>query len=276
MFRDGRPIREEPVLGVVAAGSGCDLVRSFGVPGTRSPPPAPRRGEHLRPRPDEDLRDEPGRRASDAVRAQPGSGGDGAQQVACAAKAPAWLGGSRRFYLLVRLPEDEGRASSSTTRAPGRGEAWNVVVANAQFTDGGLRLSPRPSRGTGCSTPSCSRTPLGRVHAAAAAVPPRRPRPGSAHQGAEGRIRFEMRPSARCRCSRTASHSGRRRRPGSSGRSCSNCERAVPRTDRRAADEASGGDLDALVVALPDLAYLAGYDPMPLRHPAGDRASAEP
>ena len=33
MFREGHPIREEPVLGVIGAGSGCDLVRSFGVPG---------------------------------------------------------------------------------------------------------------------------------------------------------------------------------------------------------------------------------------------------
>jgi Xaa-Pro aminopeptidase len=37
---------------------------------------------------------------------------------------------------------------------------------------------------------------------------------------------------------------------------------------RRAADEASGADLDALVVSpSPDLAYLAGYDPMPLPRP---------
>ena len=44
MFRDGRPIQEEPVLGVVAAGSGCDLVRSFGLPddteGRLAPRPA--------------------------------------------------------------------------------------------------------------------------------------------------------------------------------------------------------------------------------------------
>ena len=35
MFRDGRPIMEEPVLGVVPAHSGCDLVRSFGLPRRR-------------------------------------------------------------------------------------------------------------------------------------------------------------------------------------------------------------------------------------------------
>ena len=33
MFRDGRPIVEEAVLGVVAANTGNQLVRSFGLPG---------------------------------------------------------------------------------------------------------------------------------------------------------------------------------------------------------------------------------------------------
>ena len=32
MFREGRPIVEEPVLGVVAANAGCDLPLSFGLP----------------------------------------------------------------------------------------------------------------------------------------------------------------------------------------------------------------------------------------------------
>ena len=33
MLRDGQPIAADAVLGVVAAGSGCDFVRSFGLPG---------------------------------------------------------------------------------------------------------------------------------------------------------------------------------------------------------------------------------------------------
>src|SRR5438552_6959480 len=33
MFRDGRPIVDDPILAVLAAESGCDLVRSFGLPG---------------------------------------------------------------------------------------------------------------------------------------------------------------------------------------------------------------------------------------------------
>jgi diacylglycerol kinase (ATP) len=33
MLQDDQPIAEDAVLGVVAAGSGCDFVQSFGLPG---------------------------------------------------------------------------------------------------------------------------------------------------------------------------------------------------------------------------------------------------
>lgn len=33
MFQDNQPIVADAVLGVVAAGSGCDFVKSFGLPG---------------------------------------------------------------------------------------------------------------------------------------------------------------------------------------------------------------------------------------------------
>ena len=126
--------------------------------------------------------------------------GMGAQQVACAAKAPAWLGLAAVLRLLVRLPQDEGvRVTVEHDRRTWEGRAWNVVVANAQFTGGGLRLSPRSFRGTACWTPSCSRAPLERLHAAPAALPSRRPRPRPAHPGAESEDRFEIRPNGRCR-----------------------------------------------------------------------------
>jgi diacylglycerol kinase (ATP) len=152
MFRDGRPIRDEPVLGVVAAGSGCDLVRSFGVPGDTESAASHLVGENTY--------------ALDLMRitatgvegerltryghnlAQVGMG---AQQVACAVKAPAWLGGSRRFYGFwcgyVKTKATPVTVAHDTRTWEGR--AWNVVVANAQFTGGGLRLSPRSFPGDG-------------------------------------------------------------------------------------------------------------------------------
>jgi diacylglycerol kinase family enzyme len=152
MFRDGRPIREEPVLGVVAAGSGCDLVRSFGVPGDTESAAAHLVGENTYGL---DLMKiavtgpEGERRTRFAHNlAQVGMG---AQQVACAAKAPAWLGGSRRFYgfWCGYLKTKAARLTVEHDTRTWQGRAWNVVVANAQFTDGGLRLSPRSFPGDG-------------------------------------------------------------------------------------------------------------------------------
>ena len=152
MFREGRPIREEPILGVVAAGSGCDLVRSFGLPDDTASAVAHLSGENTY--------------ALDLMKitaAVPGGStitryghnlaqvGMGAQQVACAARAPAWLGRSRRFYgfWCGYLKTKPGAITVDHDTQTWEGTAWNVVVANAQFTDGGLRLSPRSFPGDG-------------------------------------------------------------------------------------------------------------------------------
>jgi diacylglycerol kinase (ATP) len=152
MFRDGRPIMEEPVLGVIGAGSGCDLVRSFGVPGDTESAAAHLAGDNTY--------------GLDLMKITTTSaGGDrvtrfghnlaqvgmGAQQVACSAKAPAWLGGSRRFYgfWCGYLKTRAARFTVEHDTRTWEGQAWNVVVANAQFTGGGLRLSPRSFPGDG-------------------------------------------------------------------------------------------------------------------------------
>ena len=152
MFRDGRPIREEPVLGVIGAGSGCDLVRSFGVPGDTESAAAHLTGDNtygldLMKITATTLGGERVTRYGHNL-AQVGMG---AQQVACAAKAPAWLGGSRRFYgfWCGYLKTKPARLTIEHDTRTWEGRAWNVVVANAQFTGGGLRLSPRSFPGDG-------------------------------------------------------------------------------------------------------------------------------
>ena len=152
MFRDGRPIRDEPVLGVIGAGSGCDLVRSFGVPDDTESAAAHLAGDNTY--------------ALDLMKITTSSaGGDrvtryghnlaqvgmGAQQVACSARAPAWLGGSRRFYgfWCGYLKTKAVRFTVAHDTRTWEGRAWNVVVANAQFSGGGLRLSPRSFPGDG-------------------------------------------------------------------------------------------------------------------------------
>ncbi len=152
MFRDGRPIRDEPILGVIGAGSGCDLVRSFGVPGDTESAAAHLTGENTYGL---DLMKITATTVGGERVTRYGHNlaqvGMGAQQVACAAKAPAWLGGSRRFYgfWCGYLKTKAARFTVEHDRRTWQGRAWNVVVANAQFTGGGLRLSPRSFPGDG-------------------------------------------------------------------------------------------------------------------------------
>jgi diacylglycerol kinase (ATP) len=152
MFRDGRPIREDPVLGVIGAGSGCDLVRSFGVPGDTESAAAHLTGDNTYAL---DLMKITATTVGGERVTRYGHNlaqvGMGAQQVACAAKAPAWLGGSRRFYgfWCGYLKTKAATFTVEHDRRTWEGPAWNVVVANAQFTGGGLRLSPRSFPGDG-------------------------------------------------------------------------------------------------------------------------------
>ena len=152
MFRDGRTILEEPVLGVIPAGAGCDLVRSFGLPGDAESAASHMTGENTYAM---DLMkvtatlpggDRVTRYAHNLAQV-----GMGAQQISCAANAPSWLGGSRRFYgfWCGYLKTKATTVTVEHDRRTWEGVAWNVVVANAQFTDGGLRLSPRSFPGDG-------------------------------------------------------------------------------------------------------------------------------
>lgn len=152
LFRDGRPIRDEPVLGVIGAGSGCDLLRSFGVPGDTESAAAHLSGDNTYGL---DLMRITATGVAGRRHTRYGHNlaqvGMGAQQFACAAKAPAWLGGSRRFYgfWCGYLKTKASRVTVEHDTRTWEGRAWNVVVANAQFTGGGLRLSPRSFPGDG-------------------------------------------------------------------------------------------------------------------------------
>ena len=145
MLQDGQPVAAEAVLGVVASGSGCDFVRSFGLPGD-----AAQAAHHL---------------AGDAVRnidvgkvtftegtaqatryfpniAEAGLGG---AVTARASRLPAFLGPAKYFCgFWLTLPGF--RAASVRLDADGQAFQWrahNVVVANCCFYGGGMQISPR-------------------------------------------------------------------------------------------------------------------------------------
>jgi diacylglycerol kinase (ATP) len=148
----GEVYGDDPVLGVVGAGSGCDLMRTFGL--DRSPEVL---ADHLVT--DDTLTIDIGR----ARTTQP----DGSEQVRLFANvAEAGYGGTVT-HLANRLPRRIGRARYAaaivgsvtgfrrvtTTVTVDAGTVTepvcNVVIANAQFFGGGLKVAPRalPSDG---------------------------------------------------------------------------------------------------------------------------------
>jgi diacylglycerol kinase (ATP) len=153
MVADDQPIRKDAVLGVIAAGSGCDFVRTFGLPGDSVEATRHLAGENTMPL---DLGKVTYLDKGDAqaVRyfANIAEVGLGASTVRRADGLPRWFGRSR--YLLgfwMTLPGFKKRSSTVVAGAMKRyeGEIHQVVVANCQFYGGGMKISPRswPSDG---------------------------------------------------------------------------------------------------------------------------------
>lgn len=152
MFRNGAPILEEPVLGVIAADADNDLLRSFGLPGDVEAGVRHLVGENTYPfdlmritctGPDGD----PLTRYAHNL-AQIGLG---ANVELARRRLPAWLGERRRRFLSF------WRGYTATRRRVVRvgydmkqweGESFHVVIGNGQFASG-IRLSPRSYPGDG-------------------------------------------------------------------------------------------------------------------------------
>lgn len=147
MVRDDAAIRGEAVLGVIAAGSGCDFVRTFGLPGDVAAAATHLSGDTVMPLDVGKVtyRDATG---ADATRYFPNIAeiGLGGSVVARAERLPRFFGRSRYFFgFWLTLPGfkrpivrvDAGAKKSF------EGPAHNVVVANCQFYGGGMKISPR-------------------------------------------------------------------------------------------------------------------------------------
>lgn len=151
MIVDDKPVAEDAVLGVVAAGSGCDFVRTFGLPGQVQTAVRHLLGERAYPIDVAKVTYHVD--GEERVRYVPNiaEAGLGAATVARAARLPRFLGRSRYFFgfwLAVR----KYKAANMEIHADKRefsGRANNVVVANCQYYGGGMKISPRsyPSDG---------------------------------------------------------------------------------------------------------------------------------
>lgn len=151
MIEDDRPVAPDAVLGVVAAGSGSDFVRTFGLPGD-----AIRAVRHLegdRVYPIDVMRVDVAADGGTDSRYVPNIAevGLGAEVVRRAERLPRWLGRSRYFwgFWLSMGGHRPTPIDVGVDRKSFRGMANNVVVANCQFYGGGMKVSPRsyPSDG---------------------------------------------------------------------------------------------------------------------------------
>jgi diacylglycerol kinase (ATP) len=148
----GSPFAAEAALSVVAAGSGCDFVKTFGLP-----PDAETSAPRLLTGAEQPI---------DVIRvtcAQPGGGTRvthfaGLAEVGLwgvatrrAARLPRWLGRTRAFAAFwwtmatFRVPELTVAADDRSYR----GRAHEVVLGNTQQARGGIRVSPRSFPGDG-------------------------------------------------------------------------------------------------------------------------------
>jgi YegS/Rv2252/BmrU family lipid kinase len=142
MFSGGNePLAPDAVLGVVAAGSGCDLVRSFGLPGDSIKAARHLAGDLTR------TIDVGMITMSESTRyfANIAEAGLGGAVVARACALPGFLGAAKYacgFWLT--LPGF--RPATVRIEADGQRYQWrahNVVVANCRFYGGGMHISPR-------------------------------------------------------------------------------------------------------------------------------------
>jgi diacylglycerol kinase (ATP) len=153
MFDDeGKPIVPDAVLGVVAAGSGCDLIRTFGLPGD-----ATRACHHLTG--DNTYPLDIGRisyTTTDGDRAvryfvNVAEVGLGAAVAARAERMSPSLGRSKYFVgFWLTLPRFKlAEVKVVAGRKSYEGPAYLVVVGNAQYYGGGMKISPRSYPGDG-------------------------------------------------------------------------------------------------------------------------------
>jgi diacylglycerol kinase (ATP) len=149
---EGKPIVPDAVLGVVAAGSGCDFIRTFGLPGD-----ATRACHHLTG--DNTYPLDVGKITYTAGSGDQGSryfvnvaeAGLGAAVAARAERMSPRLGQAKYFIgFWLTMPRFKlAKVGVRADRKTYEGPAYLVIVGNAQYNGGGMKVSPRSYPGDG-------------------------------------------------------------------------------------------------------------------------------
>ena len=145
MLEDGQPIIPDAVLGVVAAGSGCDFVRSFGLPGDTVQGARHLAGDRVRLIDVGQVTFSSGTAQVTRYFPNIAEAGLGAAVVARASGLPGFLGPAR-YVCGFWLTLPRFRPATVRVDADGQPYQWrahNVVVANGRFYGGGMQISPK-------------------------------------------------------------------------------------------------------------------------------------
>jgi diacylglycerol kinase family enzyme len=152
LFDGGRPIADLPVLGVVGAGEGCDLLRTFGLPDDLEGGVHHLTGEATYPFDVMEISctgndgERTTRYAHDVARI--GLGGEVAIRTGRLARRAGRAASFLGFWLaLARTRASAVRIDADTKHV--EAEAFDVVIGNGQYANGGLRLSPHSFPGDG-------------------------------------------------------------------------------------------------------------------------------
>jgi diacylglycerol kinase (ATP) len=150
MVSSGGRLAADAVLGVVAAGSGCDFIRSFGLPGDAAQAAERLAGDQVQTIDVGTVTCADGETRCFVNIAEVGLGAAVVTRAA-GLKAGRFLGGARYaagFWLT--LPRF--RPAAVRLDADGQYRAWrafNVVVANCRYYGGGMQISPNSDPGDG-------------------------------------------------------------------------------------------------------------------------------
>ena len=151
--QDGTTIVPQPVLGVVAAGSGCDFVRTFGLPGDVTRSCQHLLGENTYPLDVGKITYVGSSKGERQVRYFPNvaEAGLGAAVAAGAGRLPVSLGQAKYFFgFWLTLPRFKlAKLKVRADRKDYEGPGLMVIVGNCQYYGGGMKISPRSYPGDG-------------------------------------------------------------------------------------------------------------------------------
>lgn len=147
----GKPIVPDAVLGVVAAGSGCDFIRTFGLPGDATRACHHLTGDNTYPLDVGKITYTTAEGTDVRYFANIAEAGLGAAVAARAERMWPRLG-QAKYFIGFWLTMPRFKLANVAVRADRKtyeGPAYLVIVGNAQYNGGGMKVSPRSYPGDG-------------------------------------------------------------------------------------------------------------------------------